>query len=289
MTDAHLDPTRKHDYVFLIDVKDGNPNGDPDAGGMPRTDPITSQGLITDVALKRKIRNTITLAHQGQPGFEMYVEQGVALNPQIQRAYIEGGAKEGETATAQQWMIRNFWDVRLFGAVMSVGDQKKHAGKARGPMQLTFSRSIDPVTPLEAGITRVAPNKPEDLAKGKVTEMGNKHYVPYGLYRGHGFYSGALGTKAEVTPKDLAAYWQALTMMFDHDRASSRGEMAIRGLYVFSHGDAYGRAPAHKLFDLIRIKPLGHSEARSWDDYADRISIDEDNVPAGVTLTRLID
>ncbi|MEU5085131.1 type I CRISPR-associated protein Cas7, partial [Streptomyces eurythermus] len=193
-----------------------------------------------------------------------------------------------ETATAQEWMIRNFWDVRLFGAVMSVGDQKKHAGRARGPMQLTFSRSIDPITPLEAGITRVAPNKPEDLAKGKVTEMGNKHYVPYGLYRGHGFYSGALGAKANVTPEDLAAYWQALTMMFDHDRASSRGEMAIRGLYVFSHDDAYGRAPAHKLFDLIRIKPLGHSEARSWDDYTDRITIDEDTVPAGVTLTRLI-
>jgi CRISPR-associated protein Csd2 len=180
MSAAHLDPTRKHDYVFLIDVKDGNPNGDPDAGGMPRTDPITGQGLITDVALKRKIRNTITLVHQGQLGFEMYVEQGVALNPQIQRAYIEGGAKEGETATAQEWMIRNFWDVRMFGAVMSVGDQKKHAGRARGPMQLTFSRSIDPVTPLEAGITRVAPNKPEDLAKGKVTEMGTSTTSPTG-------------------------------------------------------------------------------------------------------------
>ena len=119
--------------------------------------------------------------------------------------------------------------------------------------------------------------------------MGNKHYVPYGLYRGHGFYSSPLGTKAGVTPDDLAAYWQALTMMFDHDRASSRGEMAIRGLYVFSHDDAYGRAPAHKLFDLIRIKPLGHSEARSWDDYTDRITIDEDKIPAGVTLTQLID
>ncbi|MGA5121299.1 type I-C CRISPR-associated protein Cas7/Csd2 [Streptomyces pseudogriseolus] len=288
MSAAHLDPTRKHDYVFLIDVKDGNPNGDPDAGGMPRIDPVTSQGIITDVALKRKIRNTITLAHQGQPGFEMYVEEGVALNPQIQRAYHEGGTTEGDTATARQWMIRNFYDVRMFGAVMSVGDQKKHAGRARGPMQLTFSRSIDPVTPLEAGITRVAPNKPEDLAKGKVTEMGNKHYVPYGLYRGHGFYSGALGTKAGVTPDDLAAYWHAMTMMFDHDRAASRGEMAIRGLYVFTHDDAYGQAPAHKLLDLIRIKPLGHSEARSWDDYTDRITTDEDHIPNGVTLTRLI-
>ncbi|GFE25759.1 type I-C CRISPR-associated protein Cas7/Csd2 [Streptomyces nigrescens] len=286
MTTAHLNPALKHDYVFLIDVKDGNPNGDPDAGGMPRIDPITSQGLITDVAVKRKIRNLISLTRQGQPGYEMYVEEGVALNPQIQRAYHEGGANN--TANAQEWMIRNFYDVRMFGAVMSVGDQTKHAGKARGPMQLTFSRSIDPITPFEAGITRVAPNKPEDLAKGKVTEMGNKHYVPYGLYRGHGFYSGALGTKADISSEDLEAFWHAMTMMFDHDRASSRGEMALRGLYIFSHSDAYGRAPAHKLFSLITIKPLGHSEARSWDDYADRIDINEDAVPDNVTLTRLI-
>lgn len=287
MTDPHLDPTRKHDYVFLIDVKDGNPNGDPDAGGMPRIDPISSQGLITDVAIKRKIRDTITLAHQGQPGFEMFVEEGVALNPQIQRAYHEGGATE--TATARQWMTRNFYDVRMFGAVLSVGDQKKHAGKAHGPMQLTFSRSIDPITPLQAGITRVAPNKPEDLANNKLTEMGNKHYVPYGLYRGHGFYSGALGAKANVTSQDLDAYWRAMTMMFDHDRAASRGEMSIRGLYIFTHDDAYGRAPAQKLFDLIQTKPLGHSEARSWDDYAQQVTIDEDKVPSGVTLTPLID
>lgn len=287
MTDTHLDPTRKHDYVFLIDVKDGNPNGDPDAGGMPRIDPISSQGLITDVAIKRKIRDTITLAHQGQPGFEMFVEEGVALNPQIQRAYHEGGATE--TATARQWMTRNFYDVRMFGAVLSVGDQKKHAGKAHGPMQLTFSRSIDPITPLQAGITRVAPNKPEDLANNKLTEMGNKHYVPYGLYRGHGFYSGALGAKANVTSQDLDAYWRAMTMMFDHDRAASRGEMSIRGLYIFTHDDAYGRAPAQKLFDLIQTKPLGHSEARSWDDYAQQVTIDEDKVPSGVTLTPLID
>ncbi|WP_413100268.1 type I-C CRISPR-associated protein Cas7/Csd2 [Streptomyces sp. Inha503] len=289
MTAPHLDPTRKIDFVFLLEARDSNPNGDPDAGGMPRTDPVSGQGLITDVALKRKIRNTVSLLNEedNKPGYDIYVEAGVALNAQHERAYAAdalGG--EASQLDAQQWMCRTFFDVRMFGAVMTTGKKDRQAGRVRGPLQLTFSRSIDPVTPLEYGITRVTPTKQEDVNAGKVTEMGSKHIVPYGLYRGEGHFSAPLAARTGVTSDDLTMFWRAFTLMFDHDRAAARGELNLRGLYVFTHDDPYGKAPARQLLDRITVKGPGDATARTFHDY--HVAVDETELPQGVTLTTLI-
>ncbi|MYU09148.1 type I-C CRISPR-associated protein Cas7/Csd2 [Streptomyces sp. SID8361] len=289
MTAPHLDPTRKIDFVFLLEARDSNPNGDPDAGGMPRTDPVSGQGLITDVALKRKIRNTVSLLNEEdkKPGYDIYVEAGIALNAQHERAYAAdalGG--EASQLDAQQWMCRTFFDVRMFGAVMTTGKKDRQAGRVRGPLQLTFSRSIDPVTPLEYGITRVTPTKQEDINAGKVTEMGSKHIVPYGLYRGEGHFSAPLAARTGVTTDDLTMFWRAFTLMFDHDRAAARGELNLRGLYVFTHDDPYGKAPARQLLDRITVKGPGDATARTFHDY--HVAVDETELPQGVTLTTLI-
>ncbi|MFF4242737.1 type I-C CRISPR-associated protein Cas7/Csd2 [Actinomadura geliboluensis] len=287
--EAHLDPTRKHDFAFLFDVKDGNPNGDPDAGGMPRTDPETMQGLVTDVAIKRKIRNMVAMLGEGQEGYDIYVEAGVSLNSQHERAYTSLGiAKTKEKnkdasiqAQARDWMCKTFYDVRMFGAVMTTGSQ--HAGRVQGPVQFTFSRSIDPVIPQEHGITRVTRTKEEDT---KETEMGGKHVVPYGLYLGYGHFSAPLGRRTGVSTGDLAMLWRSMELMFEHDRASTRGEMALRSLYVFSHHDQFGAAPAHVLFDLISVLRQVDGPARSFKDYT--VKLDEGAVPDKVTLTQLI-
>ncbi|MET7933963.1 type I-C CRISPR-associated protein Cas7/Csd2 [Streptomyces sp. NPDC005322] len=289
MTEPHLDPTRKIDFVFLLEARDSNPNGDPDAGGMPRTDPVSGQGLITDVALKRKIRNTVSLLNEKdkKPGYDIYVEAGIALNAQHERAYAADalGGKASQL-DAQQWMCRTFFDVRMFGAVMTTGKKDRQAGRVRGPLQLTFSRSIDPVTPLEYGITRVTPTKQEDVDAGKATEMGSKHIVPYGLYRGEGHFSGPLAARTGVTSDDLAMFWRAFTLMFDHDRAAARGELNLRGLYVFTHNDPYGKAPARQLMDRIAVKGPGDATARAFHDY--HVTVDETELPEGITLTTLI-
>ncbi|WP_438470866.1 type I-C CRISPR-associated protein Cas7/Csd2 [Streptomyces asiaticus] len=289
MTAPHLDPARKIDFVFLLEARDSNPNGDPDAGGMPRTDPVSGQGLITDVALKRKIRNTVSLLNEEhkKPGYDIYVEAGVALNAQHERAYAAdalGG--DASQLDAQQWMCRTFFDVRMFGAVMTTGKKDRQAGRVRGPLQLTFSRSIDPVTPLEYGITRVTPTKQEDVNAGKVTEMGSKHIVPYGLYRGEGHFSAPLAARTGVTSDDLSMFWRAFTLMFDHDRAAARGELNLRGLYVFAHDDPYGKAPARQLLDRVTVKGPGDATARAFHDY--HVAVDETELPQGVTLTTLI-
>lgn len=282
------DPARKHDFVLLMDVQDGNPNGDPDAGGMPRIDPETMRGLITDVAIKRKIRNTVGLIKNGVPGYEIYVETGVALNDQHERAYREatpGDGKKLTAAEAQRWMCANFFDVRVFGAVMSTGDREKGAGRVQGPMQLTFARSIDPVNPIDNGITRVTQTRRADIDEGQSTEMGSKHTIPYGLYRGFGHFSAPLAAKTGVTADDLETFWRSLLLMLDHDRSATRGEMSLRGLYVFSHADAFGVAPARALFDLVHIEKIGDRPAREFSDY--KIDIDDAALQAGVTLTRL--
>ncbi|MFC7382207.1 type I-C CRISPR-associated protein Cas7/Csd2 [Sphaerisporangium rhizosphaerae] len=283
---AHLDPARKHDFVYLFDVRDGNPNGDPDAGGMPRTDPETGQGLVTDVAIKRKIRNTVALLQEGIPGYDIYVEAGVALNAQHERAYaalnLDPKQRRKSEAEAQQWMCQTFFDVRMFGAVMSTGT--KPCGRVQGPMQLTFSRSIDSVLPQEHGITRVTQTRQDDIDKGESTEMGSKHMIPYGLYLGYGHFSAPLARRTGVDGQDLETFWRALTLMFEHDHASTRGEMALRRLYVFSHDDAFGRAPAHTLFDRITVPP-SNTTPRSINDYTVTVT---DDLPDGVTLTRLI-
>jgi CRISPR-associated protein Csd2 len=299
MTAPHLDPARKHDFVFLIEATDSNPNGDPDNGGLPRTDPVTGQGLITDVAIKRKIRNTVALINgiEKKPGCEIYVEAGVALNTQHERAYA-GGDKGGNATdrnTARQWMCQNFFDVRMFGAVMSTGKVDRQAGRVQGPVQIGFARSIDPVTPFYIGITRVTPtrqedieawNKPEEDNKGKETEMGSKHIVPYGLYKGAGHFSAPLATRTGVTSDDLALFWRAFINMFEHDRAAARAGLALRGLYVFTHADAFGSAPSHELIDRIAVHPLGEATPRSFTDY--KVDVQDTDLPDGVTLTSLV-
>jgi len=290
---AHLDPGRKQDFVFHFDVRDGNPNGDPDAGGMPRTDPETQQGLVTDVAIKRKIRNMAALLGEGKPGYDIYVEAGVALNAQHKRAYSTLGLKAAEgskkptpadQARAQQWMCETFYDVRMFGAVMSTGTAP--CGRVQGPLQISFSRSVDPVLSQEHGLTRVTQTREEDIAKGETTEMGAKHAIPYGLYVGYGHFSAPLAARTGVTSTDLDMLWRAFTLMLEHDRASTRGEMTLRGLYVFTHADKLGSAPAQSLFDRIRITPVGQQPPRSYGDYTVSIPGPGD-LPAGVTFTAL--
>ena len=293
MTAPHLDPTVRHDVVFVFDVTDGNPNGDPDNSGAPRTDLETGHGIVTDVALKRKIRDMVPLIAPGRTGYDIYVEADVALEERHLRAYASLGVKQDAKpqpiAQARDWMIEHFFDVRMFGAVMA--SKVAPAGRTRGPAQLTFARSVDPVLVIENAITRVTQTRQADIAAGQTTEMGSKWTIPYALYRGVVHISAPLAAKAKVTQDDLDVFWRAVSLMFEHDRAATRGEMALRGLYVFTHDDALGRAPAHQLTSLVTVEPSvarqpGATSARTFSDY--RVSIDEQQVPAGVTLTGLV-
>lgn len=339
MSTSHTDPTKRHDFVYFFDVVNGNPNGDPDAGNLPRLDPETMHGLVTDVCLKRKVRDYVALVGR-QPIFiqsqtalnrlivEGYKEAGIQLsqvtldNPElidwlkqaeldgfewdepegvftllydgslgssareIQNAIL-GNLKEEDKALekavkelgtqlskssrkptreerrqVQQKMLTKFFDIRLFGAVLSTG---LNAGQVRGPLQLTFARSISPIVALDLSITRVAITREADRAR-KDTEMGRKPLVPYGLYRAHGFYSPYLAEKTGVHEADLKLFWEALQNMFEHDRAAARGEMACRGLYIFTHDRPQGAAPAHKLFHLIQMDKLNPTP-RAFADY----------------------
>ncbi len=298
----HLDPSKRHDFVFLFDVTDGNPNGDPDAGNLPRVDPETMQGLVTDVCIKRKIRNFVDVAKGDEERFKIYIENRGILNRQHQRAYdaldltSKGSKEKRETIDeARAWMCQNFYDIRAFGAVMTT---KVNAGQVRGPVQLTFSRSIDPVVPQDVSITRVAVTKEEDAVKftegeeggeatGKETEMGRKAMIPYGLYRGHGFVNPMLAEDTGFDTDDLALFWRALQMGFELDRSASRGLMALRGLYVFSHDDRLGNAPAHTLFERVTVERMNSEVPRRFDDYA--VKADEGGLPDGITLTKVVD
>jgi len=298
---VHLDPERRQDAVLLFDVMDGNPNGDPDAGNLPRVDPETMQGLVSDVAIKRKVRDWIDATRGEQERFKIYVQNtGVALNDLHQRAYTalnissKGRTQaRGDVDQAQRWMCDNFFDVRTFGAVMSTG---VNAGQVRGPVQVTFARSIDPIVPLDLSITRVAITRAEDARVvsaegdeegGKRTEMGRKALVPYGLYRAHVFMVPPFARRTGFTGEDLAAVWESLAMMWDLDRSAARGLMACRGLYVFTHGSGLGSAPAQTLFERVQIERNAEVVApRRFRDY--RVTIDDTDLPAGVTLTRLV-
>ena len=295
-------PEHRHDFVLIFDVTDGNPNGDPDAGNLPRVDPETMQGLVTDVSLKRRVRNWVDATLGEEDGHRIYVQnKGVALNTLHQEAYeAEGikstGAKQKreDVSRAREWMCRNFYDVRTFGAVMTTG---VNAGQVRGPVQMTFARSIDPLVPLEVAITRVAITDPKDAEvvvaegeteakSGKVTEMGRKSLVPYGLYRGYGFVTPAFARQTGFSAGDLRLFWQALQAMWDLDRSSSRGLEGCRGLYVFTHDDALGNAPASELFSRVRVNRKSAVAApRSFSDY--EVSV-ENGLPSGVALTRLV-
>lgn len=281
----------RYDFVLLFDVKDGNPNGDPDAGNLPRQDAETGQGLVTDVCLKRKIRNFVALTKDqaesteslqgGKKRYEIYVKEKAVLNKQHERAYVAIGRKdmlEGDDKKrkggdgvnhAREWMCANFFDVRTFGAVMSTG---VNCGQVRGPIQLTFARSLDPIVASEHSITRMAVTTEAEAEKqqGDNRTMGRKFTVPYGLYMAHGFVSSFLAKQTGFSDDDLVVLWDALSTMFEHDRSAARSEMATRGLYVFKHDSELGNAPAHKLFDLIQVKRSNGSDGppRSFVDYS---------------------
>jgi CRISPR-associated protein Csd2 len=290
--------TNRYDFVLLFDVRDGNPNGDPDAGNLPRLDAESGHGLVTDVAMKRKVRNFVGLVKGEQPPYEIYVKEKAILNKTHERAYVAIGAEDalkgedkkrkggGDTVSkARDWMCANFFDVRTFGAVMSLG---VNCGQVRGPVQLTFARSIDPIIAQEHSITRMAVATEAEAEKqdGDNRTMGRKHTVPYGLYMAHGFVSSFLAKQTGFGDEDLSLLWQALSQMFEHDRSAARGEMATRGLYVFKHDSELGNAPAHALFE--RIKPKlkeGVTVARAFDDYD--VTVDGASLPTGVSLIRV--
>jgi len=274
----------RYEFVLLFDVENGNPNGDPDAGNMPRIDPETGHGLVTDVCLKRKIRNHVALAKEGAEGFNIYVQEKAVLNNTNEMAYkafelkSESKKMPKNIEDAQKvtgWMCTNFYDIRSFGAVMTT---EVNCGQVRGPVQLAFAKSVEPILSQEISITRMAVTKKEDLEKERT--MGRKHIVPYGLYVAHGFVSAALAEKTGFSEEDLELLWNALINMFEHDRSAARGMMSSQKLFVFKHRDKLGNAPAHKLFDLIDIKRVEGSEgpARSFKDYVVTVGSAPDGV-----------
>jgi CRISPR-associated protein Csd2 len=307
----------RYDFVLLFDVTRGNPNGDPDAGNMPRIDPETNFGLVSDVSLKRKVRNYVEFAHAGEEGRHIYVQDGAILNEQHRRAYrdarpndpkVEKDAKlnpkdDAEAKKLNKFMCRNFFDVRTFGAVMSTG---VNCGQVRGPVQIAFAQSIEPIVPQEISITRMAAtNEAEKKQKAEGDDsvdrtdnrtMGRKHIVPYGLYRAHGFISAKLAERTGFGGDDLELLFSALAGMFEHDHSAARGEMASRKLIVFKHGSALGNAPAHALFERVRVGRNIDSEFRDVDDrgidnalparkFSDYVvEIDRANLPDGVEI-----
>ena len=295
------DPIKnRYEFVILFDVENGNPNGDPDAGNMPRVDPDTNLGLVTDVCLKRKIRNYVETAKEDAAGYRIYVKDGVPLNRSDNEAYValdvdekNVKAKKKEDPTLdlriRDWMCANFYDIRTFGAVMTTFVKAAlNCGQVRGPVQLGFARSVEPVYPQEVTITRVAITTEADAEK-KGTEMGRKYIVPYGLYRCEGYVSANLARKTTgFSEEDLSLLWEAILNMFENDRSAARGKMAVRDLIVFKHDSELGNAPAWKLFDAVKItrtNPEDNAPARAYSDYV--ISVDEAAIPEGVTCTRM--
>ncbi|WP_117194000.1 type I-C CRISPR-associated protein Cas7/Csd2 [Rhizobium terrae] len=306
----------RYDFVLIFDVTNGNPNGDPDAGNLPRLDPETNHGLVSDVSLKRKIRNYVELAREGQEGYHIYVQEGAILNekhrlaykalrpddPKVEKDKSLNPKDDAEAIKLRDFMCRNFFDVRTFGAVMSTGI---NAGQVKGPVQLTFASSVEPIVPVEISITRMAAtNEAEKKQKAEGSDtsertdnrtMGRKHIVPYGLYVAHGFISAKFAERTGFSDADLSLLFEALTTMFEHDRSAARGEMTSRKLIVFKHENALGNAPAGKLFDLVRIGRSIDGEFRKIDERLDNfpparrfadyvVTVDRENLPAGVEI-----
>lgn len=290
MTRNHLDPSKRHDAVLYFDVTDGNPNGDPDGGNQPRMDDMTSQGLVTDVAIKRKIRNTVSLLKGDDPRYGIFVEAGHALNTRIDQALKETAANADD---ARAWLCDHYFDIRAFGAVLSTGakiegKKGRGAGQIYGPVQITFARSIDAIDPTNHAITRVTQTRQEDIDKGESTEMGGKWTVPYGLYRAHLYYSASRAAQTGITSEDLEVLWRSIEMMFDHDRSATRGEMKLCGLYVFTHPNALGTAAAASLTGRISVeRDAGDKPARRHSDYTRTLHLD--GLPGGITCTTLVD
>ena len=286
----------RYDFVILFDVENGNPNGDPDAGNMPRVDPETGYGLVTDVCLKRKIRNYVETLKEDAPGYRIYIKDSVPLNRSDNEAIaalgIDGDLKAAKKSTPdidrklRDWMCQNFFDIRTFGAVMTTFVKGAlNCGQVRGPVQLGFARSVDPIVPQEVTITRVAITTEADAEK-KGTEMGRKHIVPYGLYRAEGFVSANLARKTTgFSDEDLQLLWQAILNMFENDHSAARGKMAVRELIIFKHDSELGNAPSYKLFDAVTVKKVdGVAVPRKFSDYT--VTVSED-LPEGVTCERL--
>lgn len=275
------------DFVYLFDVQDGNPNGDPDAGNLPRVDAETGMGLVTDVCLKRKVRNYVQVSKDLSDGYDIFIKEKAVLNSEIDKAHDDEDVKKAKdkTAAARLFMCKNYYDIRTFGAVMSMG---KNAGQVRGPIQFTFARSIDPIATAEHSITRmaVATEKEAEKQNGDNRTMGRKATVPYGLYVCHGFISASLAKQTGFSEEDLELFFEALKNMFDVDRSAARGLMSAQKLIVFRHDSVLGNAPANKLFDLVKIKKNTEAAPRSFSDYV--VSIDKDSVPNGVTVEELI-
>ena len=290
----HSDVAKRQDFVLLFDVTDGNPNGDPDAGNLPRVDPETMQGLVTDVAIKRKVRDFVDIAHGTEKRFKIYVQQGEFLTDRRARVFGEraAGRKDIPVDEARRWMCDEFFDVRMFGAVMSM--RERNAGQVRGPIQVTFGRSVDPIIYQDITIVGPAQRSGDSVHResGEEVEapgtMGRKAMVPYGLYRTHGFFNPHFAKDTGVLEEDLELFWQALQMMWDQDHSAARGQMNCRGLYVFTHDSSLGNAPAYTLFDRIQVaRKEGVEAPRKFADYAVEIN-DTFGLPAGVTLTRLV-
>lgn len=304
----------RYEFVVLFDVENGNPNGDPDAGNMPRIDPETGHGLVTDVCIKRKIRNYVETVKEDSPGYRIYIKDGVPLNRsdaeagdacgvgnEIREIQIEKSKEKVKKISGQMkaddpeideklrdFMCRTFYDIRTFGAVMTTFVKGAlNCGQVRGPVQIGFARSIDPVVPQEITITRTAITTEADAEK-KGTEMGRKYIVPYALYRCEGYVSANLALKTTgFSDDDLAMLWEAITNMFEHDRSAARGKMAVRELIVFKHDSELGNAPAHKLFDLVKVeKKSGIAAPRAYTDYV--VAVEDDKLPQGVTCERMI-
>lgn len=289
----------RYEFTILFDVENGNPNGDPDAGNMPRIDPETGYGIVTDVCLKRKIRNCIETLCEDKEGYKIYIKDGVPLNDSDNTAYVafctdEKKIKELKKDDPEidkkicQFMCKNFFDIRTFGAVMTTFVKAAlNCGQVRGPVQLGFARSIDPIVTQEVTITRVAITTKKD-AENKSTEMGRKYIVPYALYRVDGYISANLARKVTgFSEDDLALLWQSIINMFEYDRSAARGNMAVRELIVFKHASELGNAPAYKLFDTVSVKRKdGVVAARSYNDY--EVEVAEEKLPEGVSCTRMI-
>ncbi|MCI1956458.1 MAG: type I-C CRISPR-associated protein Cas7/Csd2 [Oscillospiraceae bacterium] len=294
----------RYEFVVFFDVENGNPNGDPDAGNMPRVDPETGLGLVTDVCLKRKIRNYVETVKEDAPGYRIYIKKGVPLNRSDDEAFEQIGIpnaaeskdlkkllkeakkKNDIDKVIRDYMCAQFYDIRTFGAVMTTMVKGAlNCGQVRGPVQLSFARSVDPVISQEVSITRVA-IATEDDAEKKSNEMGTKYIVPYGLYRCEGYVSANLARKSTgFSEEDLNLLWDAVVNMFEYDRSAARGQMAVRKLIIFKHGSELGNAPAHKLFDLVKVEKTylkeGKTAPRSYGDYT--ITIDKAGLPDGVT------
>ena len=287
----------RYEFVYLFDVENGNPNGDPDAGNLPRVDPETNHGIVTDVCLKRKVRNYVEIVKKGVSPFEIYVRERAVLIHAHERAHKAIGASDSgdrkrkgtgdEVERARAWMCENFYDVRTFGAVMSLG---VNCGQVRGPVQINFGQSIDPVVPREITITRmaVATEREAESQQGDNRTMGKKNIVPYGLFRTEGYVSAHLSQQTGFSESDLELFWEALVNMFEHDHSAARGKMAARKLFVFKHEKPLGNAPAHSLFDLVTVKPKNGDNApsRAFSDY--EIVVDYERMPAKVELLEML-